>query len=423
MPASQRLALLVLAAALAVSAAPYSLSPGRPPYVGILPARRRDLLAPLTHGNDPSSPKHVAGIGLKRQADPAFPHTVQLVNIAPSALAFPVPSHPGHLGPVTVSLSPSEHFSATSTAAHHPAPTHLDSASGALSSSSQPTDSLPSYGAPAPTDTLMAPGSKGSFFEPPLTPHDKVKVAVIAAVLSIIVGLIACVAIAKLTSNALRKQGRRYAQFGARWPGEESVPKGSAAGAGFVSSDGSMSFVAGKSGLTSPAGSLSSIDSGTLTPPLTSLDLLTAFPSPPPSAVPSFPLPAVPAPHVSPLYTTLLHTPVTQGQQQQQLTLEQFRASFASDTTESTSPSLSRNTTAASEVAVRGGHRRMRSAPVSIAVSAAPSRAPSAALTVVGEEGFWDLESLYPDTRPVSASTSRRSRTRSVEVISVSSRM
>ncbi|THH05823.1 hypothetical protein EW146_g9798, partial [Bondarzewia mesenterica] len=389
---SRYLSFLFLAVTLPVLGAPYSLSPGEPPYVGIIPARRRDVMSDLDYGGDPSSPMRVGGMDIKRQIDHVTPVTVQLVNIAPSVLSsdIPAPSNIPNVSHEVSQSSPAEAMYSTyvTTGQSTPTPTQTNhgTTTGGMPQSSQAFYTDLDSDLPSPTDTVMASGSKDSLLEPELTPHEKAKVAVIAAILSIIVGLMACVAIAKLTSSALKRRRSRFGRFDSKVLKEESVPNGFAAGSQFGQPG--ENFAALKSGQISPTRSASSTDSGSLSPPFTSLDLLSAFPSPPPSAVPSFPPPAAPAPDIPPQYSSVLLAPSDNLAQQN---MAHSRVSFASDTTSITGQSLSRNTTAST---LRGGHRRMRSAPVSIVASTRQSQAPSV-LTTIGEEGFWDAESLY----------------------------
>ncbi|KAI0056277.1 hypothetical protein BV25DRAFT_1832385 [Artomyces pyxidatus] len=417
--------------------APYTISPTGRPYVGITPAERAKP-SPVKRAKPsfikrakPSPVKRAKPSPVKRaKASPVSPRGIHVASfrmghgiVARTTQtprpAIPKRAHPSVARrqvnvPATVQAVTVDMFTA--------GPTELIKGL----TSSNPTATLSSLPTPAfasvtsiavlsalpasvPTDIVMAPSSNRT---DPVVHHPELeaggptlhkdKVAAIAAILSVIVGLMVLVAIVKLTSNALRR--RRYPMYAERLGSEDGLlPKSDMANEKY-------NFV-----LTRPDGSqmsptLSSASSESPSPPHFN-NMRRQVVSPPPKLA----LPALPVPPLPTQYTQLLSPTLNLVQQN----LAPNRASTASGTltasTTDTDLSETRSGSDGDNVA-ESTHRRMRSAPVSIAWSTRQSAASAAPSTgAAGEEGYWD--SLDVCERPESTVSGRMSRTRSMEVV------
>lgn len=212
------------------------------------------------------------------------------------------------------------------------------------------------------------------------------KTAVIASVLSIVVGLAVIIAIVKFTSNAMRK--RKHAV------GLEEYDEHLSSKEGLIPEMSDQAhFEAHDVIITRPDGSeISPLSSGgrdSPSPPPFRARVADFGPSPLP--MPTFAPPPAPASPLSLPYVKLLSPSINLAQQN----LVQSRSSATSETMSmsTTSTDISERQTASDGESLgrQVSHRRMRSAPGSVIWSARSSSATGKLTTgISGEEGYWE---------------------------------
>ncbi|KAI0046333.1 hypothetical protein FA95DRAFT_1560206 [Auriscalpium vulgare] len=363
-----------------------------------LPRRPRPSLGRRQAPADPGATVIVNMIPVQPTAEPAQPTTTPTDSPAapaPAASTAPAPA-------ASTAPAPAASTAAPTTASSDPpaGPTTVSSNAAAsdvvLNSQLPLVTPVPSL---YPTDAVMAP-----FVHHPEVPDGsptlhKSKVAAIAAILSVLVGLVILITVVKLTSNAIRRHKHPIGKYTEHFGSEDGlIPKG-------AMRNEKHDFV-----VTSPDGSETSVSSDDGSPSPLRFDSRRILVSDPPK----FELPAPPVPPIPMQYTQLLSPTANLVQQN----LVPNRASTASGTltVSTTSTELSSEARPASEAesSAERTHRRMRSAPVSVAWSVRQSSTLSTAGG--GEEGYWD--SLDVCGRPESTVTmpGRSSRTRSMDV-------
>ncbi|KAH9974358.1 hypothetical protein BGW80DRAFT_177159 [Lactifluus volemus] len=333
---------------------------------------------------------------LKRQQDAIVPVTVNMIPGAThasttssvlttsSALATTTASA------LATSLSPGNRVSTSNSGVSHPGTT-----TPSLGTSTIPT---PSYWEGQHQASLDAGGS---------APH-RSKAAVVVSVISIIVGLIVLVLIVRLTSNALRK--RKYPAGLGKYD-EHSSKEGL-----ITDTSEKVHFETHDVIVTRPDGSeISPLDHSRGDSPSPPLFVPRAMGSSlPPTPMPTFAPPPVPAIPLAMPYVKLLSPTADLANQN----LVPNRASAASETmsmsTSTTDVSVRRSASDGSAMGRQLSHRRMRSAPGSVVWSARSSRATGKFTSGISdEEGYWDSVDVC-GSESVSRMACRSSRGRSV---------
>jgi hypothetical protein len=259
----------------------------------------------------------------------------------------------------------------------------VDTSQAALSLQSNPEATMPS------AEGLIPPVSSSSGSEQFAdldTGEPRNKATVIASIIGVIVGLVVVITVVKLTSNVIRnrKHAREVHQYDEHLSSKEGLIPDMSEQAHFETHDVII---------TSPDGSeISPLSPGRgdspSPPPFSGQGV--GFTSPPPP-MPTFPLPPAPAIPLSLPFVKLLSPTVNLAQQN----IMQSRTSAMSETMSmsTTSTDMSERRPASdSECSGRQvSHRRMRSAPGSVAWSARSSGATgNLASGLSGEEGYWD---------------------------------
>ena len=282
----------------------------------------------------------------------------------------------------------------------------VDTSQAALSLQSNPEATMPSVEDLTPP---VSSNSGGQQFADLNTGAPRNKAAVITSILSIIIGLVVVVAIVKLTSNAIRK--RKHAaglrQYDDHLSSKEGLIPEMSEQAHFETHDVII---------TRPDGSeISPLSSGrgdSPSPPPFSARRVSY--SPPPLPMPTFAPPPAPASPLSFPYVKLLSPTVNLVRQN----IMQSRASATSETmsvsTTSTDISERRPASDSECLGTQVSHRRMRSAPGSVAWSTRSSSATGKLTSgLSGEEGYWDSVDVC-GSESVGRMACRSSRGRSV---------
>ncbi|KAH9968037.1 hypothetical protein BC827DRAFT_466498 [Russula dissimulans] len=303
-------------------------------------------------------------------------HTVDLIpgiGHAPSISSVPTTT-------TTEALPPSQ--------SHFGPEVKVDTSQEALSLHSNPEATMQSVGAMTPPVS-----SSGGHHHVDLdTGEPRDKAAVIASILSIIIGLVVIITIVKLTSNVLRKRrhARMLDQYDDHLCSKEGLIQEMGDHAHFETHDVII---------TSPDGSeisplTSSRENSPSPPPFVTRAV---GGTPPPLPMPTFAPPPTPASPLSLPFVKLLSPTVNLAQQN----LTQSRASATSETMSMSTTSTSTSTDMSERRSASDGeglgrqlsHRRMRSAPGSVVWSARSSSTTgklTSGLSGDHEEGYWE---------------------------------
>ena len=282
----------------------------------------------------------------------------------------------------------------------------FDTSQAALSLQSNPEATMPSEEGLTPP--AFSSGSQQ--FVDLDTGEPRNKAAVIASILSVFLGLVVVITIVKLTSNAIRK---RKHVAGIRQYDEHLSSK-----EGLIPEMSEQAhFETHNVIITSPDGSeispLSPSRGDSPSPPPFSGRRGVGF-SPPPLPMPTFPPPPAPASPLSLPFVKLLSPTVNLAQQN----IMQNRVSATSETmsmsTTSTDMSERRPASDSECLGRQVSHRRMRSAPGSVAWSTRSSSATGKLTSgLSGDEGYWDSVDVC-GSESVGRMARRSSRGRSV---------
>ena len=282
----------------------------------------------------------------------------------------------------------------------------VDTTQAALSLQSNPEATMPSVGEFAPP---VSPNSGSQQFTDLDTGEPRNKAAVIASILSVVIGLVVVVTVVKLTRNAMRK--RKHAAGLRRYNEHLSSKEGL-----IPEMSEQAHFETHDVIITDPDGSeispLSSSCGDSPSPPLFGARGVGYGPSPLP--MPTFAPPPTPASPLSLSFVKLLSPTVNLAQQNAM----QSRASATSETMSLSTTStdiFERRSASDSECLARQvSHRRMRSAPGSVAWSTRSSGATGKLTSgLSGEEGYWESVDVC-GSESVGGMVCRSSRGRSV---------
>ena len=282
----------------------------------------------------------------------------------------------------------------------------VDTSQAALSLQSNPEATMPSVGEFAPP---VPPNSGSQQFTDLDTGEPRNKAVVIASILSVVIGLVVIVTVVKLMRNAMRKRKhaaglRRYNEHLSSK--EELIPE----------MNEQAHFETHDVIITDPDGSeISPLSSGcgdSPSPLLFGARGVGYGPSPLP--MPTFAPPPTPASPLSLSFVKLLSPTVNLAQQNAM----QSRTSATSETmslsTTSTDISERRSASDSECLARQASHRRMRSAPGSVAWSTRSSGATGKLTSgLSGEEGYWESVDVC-GSESVGGMVCRSSRGRSV---------
>ena len=258
----------------------------------------------------------------------------------------------------------------------------VDTSQAALSVQSDPETTMPSGGGLTP----LSPSSGSQQFTDLDAGEPRNKAAVIASILSVVIGLVVIVTVVKLTRNAMRK--RKHAAGLRRYDEHLSSKEGL-----IPEMREQAHFETHDVIITDPDGSeISPLSSGrgdSPSPPLFGARSVGYGPSPLP--MPTFAPPPTPASPLSLPFVKLLSPTVNLAQQNTM----QSRASTTSETmslsTTSTDISERRPASDSECLGRHVSHRRMRSAPGSVVWSARSSGATGKLTSgLSGEEGYWE---------------------------------
>ncbi|KAI9513542.1 hypothetical protein F5148DRAFT_1156409 [Russula earlei] len=282
----------------------------------------------------------------------------------------------------------------------------VDSSQAALSLHSNPEATMPSVGAMTPPVSSSSSGQKPVNLD---TGEPGNKAAVIASILSIIIGLVVIITVVKLTSNVMRKRkhAKALGQYDEHLSSKEGLIPNMSEQRHFETHDVII---------TSPDGSeISPLSPGrddSPSPPPFGARVVGC--SLPPVPMPTFAPPPTPASPLSLPYAKLLSPTVNLAQQN----LIQSRTSATSETmsvsTTSTDISERRSASDGEGLGRQLSHRRMRSAPGSVVWSARSSSATGKLTSgMSGEEGYWESVDVC-GSESVGRMVCRLSRARSV---------
>lgn len=282
----------------------------------------------------------------------------------------------------------------------------VDTSQAALSLQSNPEATMPSVEGLAPP---VSPDSGSLQFTDLDTGEPRNKAAVIASILSIVIGLIVIVTVVKLTRNAMRKRKRAAVlrQYDDHLSSKEGLIPEMSEQAHFETHDVII---------TDPDGSeispLSSVRGDSPSPP--PFGARSVGYGPPPLPMPRFAPPPTPASPLSLPFVKLLSPTVNLAQQNTM----QSRVSATSETmslsTTSTDISERRRASDSECLGRQASHRRMRSAPGSVIWSARSSGATGKSTSgLSGEEGYWESVDVC-GSESVGRMVCRSSRGRSV---------
>jgi hypothetical protein len=257
----------------------------------------------------------------------------------------------------------------------------VDSSQAALSLQGNPEATMPSAEGLTPP---VSSGSGSQQFSDLDTGEPRSKAAIIASILSVIVGLVVVITIVKLTSNAMRK--RKHAagirQYDDHLGSKEGLIPEMSEQPHFEAHD---VIITGPDGSETSPLSPGRGDSPS-PPPFSGRGIRFN----PPPLMPTFPPPPAPASPLSLPFVKLLSPTVNLAQQN----IMQSRASATSETmslsTTSTDMSGRRPASDSECLGRQVSHRRMRSAPGSVASARSSSATGKMTSGLSGEEGYWD---------------------------------
>ena len=377
--------------------------------------------SPLPHSMDRRNAPRVARTKVGKSVKPI------LLKGRHTRRRFPFLKKRQHLGqdaivPVTVNMiSGATHASTTSSVLTTSSPLTTTTASALATSLSpgnrvdtsnggvsHPGTTIPGLGTSTiPTPSYWEGQHQASLDAGGSAPHRN-KAAVVVSIISIIFGLIVLVLIVRLTKNALRK--RKYPAGLGKYD-EHSSKEGL-----ITDTSEKVHFETHDVIVTRPDGSeisplAHSRDDSPSPPPFVPRVMGSSLP---PTPMPTFAPPPVPASPLAMPYVKLLSPTANLAQQN----LVPNRASAASETmsmsTSTTDVSVRRSASDGSAMGRQLSHRRMRSAPGSVVWSARSSRATGKFTSgISAEEGYWDSVDVC-GSESVSRMACRSSRGRSV---------